>query len=166
MVTVAPEYAVESCAKPLDCGLTLPVHRRGAELDGDALERLEGMREEKQLRFGVESSSLNAFTIERVADFQATVCFIAIAIGRHPDSGTRGSLDEREGHHRAGCLLVQTALDLRGHTLGRRDARIPEIPKLPVAYGLNEIVVVGSPQRLENDGVAMQRDRTGPAHQG
>ena len=65
---VVAQDAVLLRAQPLDRRARLEVEEVGAELDGDAAERLERVRQQQQLALGIYARPLRALRVPRVAD--------------------------------------------------------------------------------------------------
>jgi len=82
--------------QPRNSRSRLTVHEVGPELDGDSLQRVERMREQEQLGFGVDCGALHAFCIPGVADFKPPMRRFNIHITRAADYVTRRRVDDRE----------------------------------------------------------------------
>src|SRR5262245_44756128 len=70
---VVAQNAVELGAQPLDAGSALAVEEVGAELHGDATQRLEGVAEQQELAVRVEVGALHGSAIPGRADLYALV---------------------------------------------------------------------------------------------
>ena len=62
------------------------------------------------------------------------------------------------------ALSLQGGGDVGGHPLGTRHGRVPELPELAVASGVDQRGFVIRGERLEADAVALERDRLNVDH--
>src|SRR6185437_2301451 len=159
---VAAQDAVELGAEPLDAAPALRIEKMRAELDGDAVQFLERVAEQHQLRFGVERAALNAFAIPGAADFDATMRRLDVEIVGHADRFA--VLEHAKRQPRPDLLQAEAAVDLARYFIGRRDVRVPELPQLAVFHRLDQAGRVFGCERRDRDVLATQRDRFDPAH--
>ena len=59
------QHAVELCSEAFDRGSALVIEGVGPELDCDAVERLECVREQHELALGIQRRALDALTVPR-----------------------------------------------------------------------------------------------------
>jgi hypothetical protein len=161
---MAAQDAVLLGAQALDRRPGLPVVPVGAELDGDAVQGVEGVPEQQQFRLGVGAAALGRPGVPGRTDLHPPVRGVHVHVGGHPDhlSGVGPAGGERQ--HRAGGLLRQPAVDLRAHAVRSRDGGVPELPEPAVARRGHQLVVMLRRERLEDDEVAGQPDGLQEGH--
>jgi hypothetical protein len=135
-----------------------------AELDGDAIERFEGVRQQEQLRLRVERRALDALrrtTCARSPGGGAEV-HVEIASGSDDVAARRLAHDERH------CTQVLAHRERRVDPVQRLvrsgDARVPQMPKLAVGGRVLEPGLVLARERLEHHVRAPQRHRFDECH--
>ena len=153
------ENAVEFGAKALDSTAALVVHEVSAELDGDAVEILEGVAEEEQLGLGIEAGTLDALRIPGRADLDAAVGGVDIHISGHADGLTAVRIDDGEGQHIARLLKLEAAMDLGLDIFRPRGGGVPKLPDIAVLHGRDQAVEVIDRERVEFDVLALEGDR-------
>src|ERR1700747_2764815 len=114
---VVAQNTVELGAETFDAAPGLLIEKMRAELDRDATELVESMREQQQFALGIERAALHALGIPGRSDLDAAVGGVDVHIGRH-----------------ARALLADV--------LGPRDQGVPELPQFAVFYGRRQAVEV------------------------
>lgn len=162
--TMTPEHAIELGPKPLDRLAALMIEEAGTELNGDAVESLECMREHQQFTFGVQSRALYSLAVPRRPDFEASMLGLDVHVGGHTHRSARCCLENSERQHGSLALQRQSALDFRFHLLWRGDPGVPQLPQLAVASCFLQVRKVLVPQWLEGRVLPAQNDRFRPTH--
>ena len=158
------ENAIVFCAEPFDGHSALSVERGRAKFDGDAADSIECMREQKDLRLGVDSRSLRALAVPGRADLDAPIHGIDVHVCGHPDGFIRRAFDHGERDHRTASGEGESAHDLGVHLRWIGHARVPQIPKLTITRGLDQVVLVNLSERFEPDRFSDEAERLEPMH--
>src|SRR5690606_39230265 len=126
------QNAVELGPQALDGAPALLIEEMCAELHCQAVQLLEGVGEQQQLRFRIQRRALHAARIPCRADLHPGAFEVDIHVGGHAHDLVLRLVKDREGQHAAFVLQLEAALDFRSHALGPRDAGVPELPKIAV----------------------------------
>ena len=156
---VGAEDAVELGAEALNSVTAGVIEEVRAELDSNAAQGVEGMREQQMFGLGVEGCTLHTRSVPGGADLYAAVGAIDLHIRGHADGLPCGGIENRERQHGTGAVQGETALDLGRHGLRRRNVGVPELMEVAVLYGERERVAVTRSKRHELDVLAEERDR-------
>ena len=90
---VTAQHAVLLGAEACDRRAALLVHPVRPELDGDAVQRLERVRQQQALGFGVQRGPLHALRVPRRPDLETPVRGVDVHERRHADCLVARRLD-------------------------------------------------------------------------
>src|SRR5687767_11397975 len=99
---VIAEDTVLLGAKSRNGGTRPLIEPAGAELDGDAPQRLERVAQEQDLGLGVHGRSLKALRIPRIADFHPSMLGLDVEVTRASNDCTARVLANDERHRALG----------------------------------------------------------------
>ena len=134
-----PSWCAPSLAIARAAGEVEPM---GAELDGDAAQRFERVRQQQQLAFGVEPGALHAPRVPGVSDLEAAVPGVDIEVARRPDDVAAGVVACHERHRTLLVAHRQRGRDGARASFRARDAGEPEVVEIAVGRGARERVDV------------------------
>src|SRR5207342_2867801 len=135
MTHVVAQHAVLPGAQTRDGRARRQVEPAGLETDGRALHALERMRQQQELRLGVEPGPLYARRVPGVADCESRHVAVQLVITRRSDDRTRG-IEHGEDQRVAPGLGGERRVDVVLDGLRTRYARVPELPQAALAQGV------------------------------
>lgn len=132
------------------------------EFHRNAVQRLEHVREQQQLTFGVDGRVLYGLDIPRAADFESVVSFIGAEEARRTDhliglSVMRIAHDKR--HRTEAFTHVQRSDQPLTGLIERRDGRVPKLLQPVIdGHGVYFVPVLRA-ERFQSDVLTRQCDR-------
>src|SRR3954468_12951720 len=103
-----------------------------AKFDGYALQDVEGMLQQQELRFRIDRRALDALRIPRVPDLEPAMRGLDVEVSRAADDLAACGLAHDERHRMLVRAHGKRRIDVSRRAFGCRDGRVPQAPKLAV----------------------------------
>ena len=149
---VVAQDAVLLRAEPFDRRPGRGVARVGAQFDGDAVQRPEGVVEQQELRLRVDRRPLGGGRVPGAADLPAPVHLVDVQVVGEADDPVVREPADGERLPRTGRDVGEPLVDERRHPLRGGDHRHRRLPQPPVGRGSDEprhVVAVSGSSRIQ-----------------
>ena len=150
-------------AEALDAAAALVIEEVRPELDRDAIEFLEGVRQQQQFALRIDRAALHTPGVPGRADLDAAVGRVDVHVGGHARDLAVG-IEHGKRQHRPGLLQTEPAIDLLAHIFGLRNEGVPELPQLAILHRFGEPVAMLLRQRLKPRMRTAKGNRFKPGH--
>src|SRR5262245_264001 len=136
---MAAQDTIQLCAQSLYSAAALLIEKMGPKLDCDATQRAKGMREKQELALRIDRRPLHTFPVPRPADLQPAMLRLDVEIIRHP-YGFAGRVENGKRQQATLRLRGKPPVDEIDQPVGRRNRRVPQLPKLAIVQGFHKIL--------------------------